>query len=46
MQRQSTLKDIESLRYRENELRMRMEAFEKYDLSVFLLDLFPFEMLT
>ncbi|XP_023806996.1 oral-facial-digital syndrome 1 protein isoform X3 [Oryzias latipes] len=29
MQRQSTLKDIESLRYRENELRMRMEAFEK-----------------
>uniref|UniRef100_A0A3P9L780 OFD1 centriole and centriolar satellite protein n=1 Tax=Oryzias latipes TaxID=8090 RepID=A0A3P9L780_ORYLA len=29
MQRQSTLKDIESLRNRENELRMRMEAFEK-----------------
>uniref|UniRef100_A0A8C8DRY8 OFD1 centriole and centriolar satellite protein n=1 Tax=Oryzias sinensis TaxID=183150 RepID=A0A8C8DRY8_9TELE len=29
LQRQSTLKDIESLRNRENELRMRMEAFEK-----------------
>ncbi|XP_061579392.1 centriole and centriolar satellite protein ofd1 isoform X2 [Cololabis saira] len=29
MQRQSMLKDIESLRNRENELRMRNEAFEK-----------------
>ncbi|XP_024142015.1 oral-facial-digital syndrome 1 protein homolog isoform X1 [Oryzias melastigma] len=29
MQRQSTLKEIETLRNRENELRMRMEAFEK-----------------
>ncbi|XP_040924683.1 centriole and centriolar satellite protein ofd1 isoform X2 [Betta splendens] len=29
MQRQSLLKEIETLRNRENELRMRMEAFEK-----------------
>ncbi|XP_043988315.1 oral-facial-digital syndrome 1 protein homolog [Gambusia affinis] len=29
MQRQSLLKEIETLRSRENELRMRMEAFEK-----------------
>ncbi|KAM6934177.1 centriole and centriolar satellite protein ofd1 [Xenentodon cancila] len=29
MQRQSMLKDIETLRNRENELKMRMEAFEK-----------------
>ncbi|XP_040003972.1 oral-facial-digital syndrome 1 protein homolog isoform X2 [Xiphias gladius] len=29
MQRQSVLKEIETLRNRENELRMRMEAFEK-----------------
>ncbi|KAM4561746.1 centriole and centriolar satellite protein ofd1 [Fundulus diaphanus] len=29
MQRQSLLKEIETLRGRENELRMRMEAFEK-----------------
>uniref|UniRef100_A0A4W6CLX9 OFD1 centriole and centriolar satellite protein n=1 Tax=Lates calcarifer TaxID=8187 RepID=A0A4W6CLX9_LATCA len=29
MQRQSVLKEIETLRTRENELRMRMEAFEK-----------------
>lgn len=29
MQRQSVLKEIEMLRNRENELRMRMEAFEK-----------------
>ncbi|RVE57921.1 hypothetical protein OJAV_G00204060 [Oryzias javanicus] len=29
MQRQSTLKEIETLRNRENELKMRMEAFEK-----------------
>uniref|UniRef100_A0A3P9J9E2 Uncharacterized protein n=1 Tax=Oryzias latipes TaxID=8090 RepID=A0A3P9J9E2_ORYLA len=34
MQRQSTLKDIESLRNRENELRMRMEAFENYQLEL------------
>ncbi|XP_068560942.1 centriole and centriolar satellite protein ofd1 isoform X2 [Cebidichthys violaceus] len=29
MQRQSVLKEIETVRQRENELRMRMEAFEK-----------------
>ena len=35
MQRQSVLKEIETLRNRENELRMRMEAFEKYTLFCF-----------
>lgn len=29
MQRQSVLKEIETVRSRENELRMRAEAFEK-----------------
>lgn len=29
MQRQSVLKEIETLRDRENELRMRTEAFDK-----------------
>lgn len=32
LQRQSVLKEIETLRNRENELRMRMEAFEKWEL--------------
>lgn len=32
LQRQSVLKEIETLRNRDNELRMRMEAFEKWEL--------------